>query len=71
MKVVDHYPKNREILHIEVPGCVINIYPNLYGEDGKQVTTIEILADQYVDEKWSLPDFNSRANLKVRVMKES
>lgn len=37
----DHY------VHIETKGCIVNIYPALQKDDGRQVTTIEVFPDCY------------------------
>lgn len=34
-----------DTLHVEAPGCIINIRQGLSTEDGRQVTHVEILAD--------------------------
>lgn len=33
------------MLHIEAPGCIINIYPDLTDRDGRPVVRVEVLAD--------------------------
>lgn len=59
------------ILHIEAPGCVINIHPGLHNSDGQEVTAIAIQCDQYAGEpKWTLPEFNGGKYLNVRVLRD-
>lgn len=43
-------------LHIEVPGAIINIEVDLVTLEQKPCTYIEIIADNYSDEQWHLPD---------------
>lgn len=41
------------LLHIEAPGCIVNIHFGLTDRDGREVTNISISADQYAGEpKW-------------------
>ena len=54
MKSKSFYPKKAEILHIETGGCIINIHAGLYDKNGKKVTIIEVIADQYVSEEWDI-----------------
>jgi len=61
--------------HIEAPGCIVNITPGLSGAGGRQVTSIEIICDQYAGEQhWYLPDINAdrppRAT-NIRVVQET
>lgn len=61
-------------LHIEVPGAIINITVGLTTINGEKCTSIVIRADDYEDEKWSIPDFSSEdvylRHMNVRVVKE-
>ena len=71
MKVINFDPEGaRDTLHIEAPGCVINIMAPLWNTEGNQVTRIEILVDQYVGEEWELPDFGDAKHLSFRVVKK-
>ena len=41
--------------HIEVEGCIVNIYTGLRDRFGRKVTTIEIIPDKYAGEsEWKL-----------------
>ena len=37
--------KRDDYIHIETDGCIVNIYPGLFGVNGNSVTSIEVLAD--------------------------
>ena len=76
-----NYEKNhrrivsKKELHIEVPGCIVNIRPGLTGAGMREVTSIEIICDQYAGERhWYMPDLNGdnppRAT-NIRVVRES
>ena len=59
-------------LHIEAPGCIINIRCNLHDKDGREVTSVEIICDQYRGEPtWSIngegEDYNTH---NVRIVRE-
>lgn len=43
-------------LHIEAPGCIVNITKQLTNSDGQAVTSVQISADQYEGDRWTLPD---------------
>lgn len=47
-------PDPIEGLHLEVPGCIVNIRFNLTSSEGQPVTSIEVLADQYAGEAWDV-----------------
>ena len=57
----------RDTLHIEVPGCIVNIDTGLHDAEGNTITRISIRADQYVDEEWHLPDFEDLQYIGIRV----
>ena len=51
---------NGNTLHIEAPGCIVNIRVGLRNLDGQEVTAVSVKCDQYAGEpKWSLPDHGS------------
>jgi hypothetical protein len=55
--------RSGNLLHIEVPGGIVNIRVNLHDHDGRQVTSVEILRDQYAEHggTWGLDGYaNSR-----------
>lgn len=47
-----------QTLHIEAPGCIINIMANLTDAEGRQVTTVEILANgqRFAGDAWFIPN---------------
>lgn len=58
-------------LHIEAPGCIINVHIGLFTSDGQAVTAITIQCDQYAGEPiWTLPDYGNAATLNVRAVRE-
>lgn len=64
MKTIVFSPKGIKVLHIELPGCIVNITVNLTNEKDQQVTHIEVLPDQYVGEEWHLAA-NAPKNIRV------
>lgn len=45
-------------LHIEAPGCIVNITKNLHDTEGREVTRIDIKCDDYSgDPAVTMPDF--------------
>lgn len=52
-----------EVLHIEAPGCIVNIFHLLKDTEGRSVTAVEVI----LDDGWSLPDFEGRRGINVRV----
>ena len=62
------------ILHIEVPGCIVNIHIGLTNIDGNPVTNVSITADQFAgDKKWMVVPDNGkpRDGIGVRVVREA
>lgn len=50
---------NDNVLHIEVPGAIINVYIDLYDAiNDRKVTRVEIKADDYAGEEWRIEDGN-------------
>ena len=45
---------SRKSLHIEAPGCIVNIRLGLRDLSGRRVTSIEIIPDQQIGEEWTL-----------------
>jgi hypothetical protein len=43
-------PRRFSGLHIEAPGCIINVWPYLVDADGHDVTTIEVKCDDHAGE---------------------
>lgn len=72
MKTVVHtLPCRKRLLHIEAEGCIVNIRVGLTDADGRPVTSVEVLADQYSGDRWSLDgdDATSRRATGIRVRK--
>ena len=47
--------KEKDLKHIEVEGCIINIRTGLTDRKGRKVTSIEILPDDHAGERiWRL-----------------
>lgn len=57
MKTVRHINARDNLLHVETEGCIVNIRTGLHDRDGRAVTSIEILADNYVGEEWTLDGY--------------
>jgi len=59
-------------LHIEAPGCIINIHTGLRTSDGQRATAITVQCDQYAGEpKWTLPDLGGAKHFNVRVVEQT
>jgi hypothetical protein len=62
---------NGQLIHIEAPGCIVNIRLGLSTVAGQEVTAITIQCDNYAGEAaWTMPDFENARHLHVRVVKE-
>ena len=78
MKTIRINERSRyEMLHVEAPGCIINIRVDLTDEDGRAVTRVDVMADgdRYAgDPKWWLAtnDLASATptGLGVRIIRE-
>ena len=58
-------------LHIEAPGCIINIRCNLHDEDGREVTSVEISCDRYAGEpEWNINGEDGVDYKNVRIVRE-
>jgi hypothetical protein len=46
-----HASTNRSgnLLHIETDGCIVNIHVGLHDADGRKVTSVRILPDDYAE----------------------
>jgi hypothetical protein len=65
--VISNRSKHK-LLHIEAPGCIVNITVGLTDTAGNGITSIAIKCDEYAgDPKCYLPDFDNGKNLNVRV----
>jgi len=67
MKTVVLKPRS-ELLHIEAPGCIINIRVQLADVDGREVTAIEVLPDSTA---WIFADAPKARAMNIRVRKEN
>lgn len=57
-------------LHIEAPGCIINVYPDLTDSDGRPVVRVEILADHYAGEApWTIEGEPGKHDHAVRIVR--
>lgn len=52
--------------HIEVEGGIVNIREGLHDMSGHKVTSIEIIPDEYADEKWVLKGVCNNRLVKVK-----
>jgi hypothetical protein len=45
-----------KLLHVEAPGCTVNIRVGLHDADGRDVTSVEVLADgeRFAGASWSV-----------------
>jgi hypothetical protein len=58
MRRIEFTEKNRSgnLLHIEVPGAIVNIRIGLHTNEGNEVTSIQVIADQYAGDYWRIAD---------------
>lgn len=57
MKTITFSKRSRaRVLHIEAPGCIVNIRHALRDTEGREVTSVQINADQTQESSWTLPD---------------
>jgi len=55
MKTVVHTKRSKDqLLHVEAEGCIVNIRIGLTNMDGQEVTSVEIIPDNYCGERWTL-----------------
>lgn len=60
-------------LHVEAPGCIINIHTGLQNSDGQPVTNVSITASRYAGEPaWNVcvGDTNDNSGVGVRIIRE-
>ena len=72
MKNVRYYHgRNRtgNLLHIETDGCIVNVRPGLTDRQGRTVTSVEIIGDDYCDEKWAINGVPSHKRINVRAVR--
>jgi len=63
MKTVRHFKD--EILHVEVPGCIVNIRPLLIDMNGRSVTSVEIIVDRCPNDDGSEWKLDGTANNRI------
>lgn len=55
MKTIRHTASARDkLLHVEAEGCIVNIHVGLQDSEGRAVTAVEIIPDEYSGEEWDL-----------------
>jgi hypothetical protein len=59
VKRVQHHPTTRgdsrdNLLHVETDGCIVNIRVGLTDTQGRRVTSVEVIPDNYAGEEWHL-----------------
>lgn len=61
MKRISFYNTNRSdnLLHIETELCIVNIRVNLHNIHGDEVTSIEILPDNYAGKEYQFLGMNN------------
>lgn len=68
MKTMTHTKRMDQPLHIEAPGCIINVYAGLTDCDGNQVTAVQILCDDYAGATWRTAE--GEKSLNIRIVKQ-
>lgn len=69
--VFDTNNRSGNLLHIEVPGAIVNIRVNRVSPDGHEMTVIEIKCDDYADDTWRVEDKEKRIKyVNVAVVKQ-
>lgn len=61
-------PAGKDILHCEVPGCIVNIYTGLHDSKGREVTSIEVRCDDYSGESQWRINGNRNKYFRTRVI---
>lgn len=62
---------NGNTLHVEAPGCIVNIHIGLTTMDGQEVTAVSVKCDRYAGEpKWSLADHGFAEAINLRVVQD-
>lgn len=56
-----------KLLHIEAPGCIVNITVGLTDSSHHAITAVHIKCDESGEESSRLPDFGDTTHLGVRV----
>lgn len=58
------------MLHIEAPGCIVNIRSGLRTDDGRPVTSVQVIPDGYVGDSWSVAWAGYESGFSARVIKD-
>ena len=71
MKAISFYNNNRsnDTLHIETEGCIVNIRVNLRDMEGREVTSVEIIPDNYAS-SYEKIEFDGTNNNRIIKLKE-
>jgi hypothetical protein len=66
-----------KLVHLEAPGCIVNIRVDLHDAEGREVTAIEIIPDgplapfgKFSGATWRIVDRPHAAAVNIRVRKE-
>jgi hypothetical protein len=65
MKTITHTVRMSQPLHIEAPGCIVNIHAGLEDAEGNPVTSVQVLCDSYLGNAWRLENGEKFAGLRV------
>ncbi len=62
-----------KLVHLEAPGCIVNVRVGLQDSEGREVTAIEIIPDgtRFAGETWRIVGEPRAAVVNVRVRKEN
>ena len=65
MKTMRHTARMSQPLHVEAPGCIINIRAGLETDEGRPVTVVSIICDDYATDTWRLDDGEKFVSLRI------
>ena len=66
-----HVPRGYDGLHCEVDGCIVNIHTGLTDIEGRTVTRVSIMCDDYAGEpSWSIEGRPGDLNQGIRIIQE-
>jgi hypothetical protein len=82
MKTISISKRSRfRMLHVEAPGCIVNVHFGLHDASGREVTTVSVNPDQYAGEPaWNcnlasafdgIDPKNYQRGIGVRVVREA
>ncbi len=71
MKTITINERSRDkLLHIEAPGCIINIHVGLTDSEGRAVTRIDVKSDRYAGEPaWWVENQEGNSGMAIRVVR--